>query len=540
MKKISTLFIAGLLLFSSMLFAQDSDFAALRKDYPLLMERYGNRLESRNAHYIFAVDISSSMREYEKVVRENLTAFVKAIPENDQVTVIVMCDENNTNYLNSIKCITLNAMVRQSIIQTIQSNQFQFLRNGDPKDGSDGFTMTSKVLEAMNVVNSSDLTFVYLLTDFEYWTHKNRFDKTAEDWMGLKSLLTDKHIGMMCKYGIELNSAAVSHPEAVFKPELDAIFGPLDYQQASSAEILAQWFDHIINEICAHKINAMLKADWRELMEKTNYSIVSEERDLKVEMQMPETDLVSGYSVKAVRLNSEHLLLPENQENSHVLAGIKDNPTFFPSVVKLDSSDVAVEVQFESAYANEIQQLQGLCHESPMAPDAVRMVRQETIGMPMFGIWNAQWPKWVWEIIIGLIALFILSLIWKYLQNPAKRYTNIVVKRTVSGSTQQITGDTMHLPFSVGVDGDLKIPGCAWRLKIVPKRYNPIFNPFRKSGYYAVLEVGDFADVINDITDTKIATLTMSKPVFLFKYKKVPLVRIEITEGVSMNIITLS
>ena len=536
MKKICTLFITSLLLISSVLFAQDREFAALRNDYPLLMERYGSRLENRNAHYIFAVDISNSMKAYEQVVRDNLTAFVEAIPDGDQVTVIVMCDESNTNYLNSIKCISIDSKVRKDIIAAIHSDQFKFT-----KDGSDGYTMTKKVLDAMNVVNSSDLTFVYLLTDFEYWTFKNGFNKEAEDWMGLKSLLTDKHTGMMCKYGIELNSAAVRHPEAVFKPELDAIFGQLDYQQANSAEILAQWFSHVINEICAHKINAMLKADWKQLMDQTTYSIVREDRSLNVVMNMPETDLVSGYRVKAVGLNSEHLAAQEKQEEgSHVLAVIKDEKTFFPSTVKLDSSDVAIEVQFESAYANEIQKLQGLCHESSTAPDAVRMVRSETAGMPALGIWNAQWPKWVWAVIIGLVALFILSLIWKYLQNPAKRYTNFVVKRTVSGSTQQITGDTMQLPFSIGIDGDMKIPGCAWRLKIVPKRYNPIFNPFRKTGYYAVLETGDFADVINDITDAKTATLTMGKEAFLFKYKKAPLVRIEITEGMSMNIITLS
>ncbi len=541
MKKICTFLIASLLLLSSMLFAQDSEFAALRKDYPLLMERYGNRLENRNAHYIFAVDISSSMRSYENVVRENLATFVKAIPDNDQVTVIVMCDENNTNYLNSIKCITINPMVRQSIINTIQSNQFRFLRNGDPKDGSDGFTMTSKVLEAMNVVNSSDLTFVYLLTDFEYWTHKNRFDKTAEDWMGLKSLLTDKHIGMMCKYGIELNSMAVSHPEAVFKPELDAIFGQLDYQQAGSADILAQWFDHIINEICAHKINAMLNADWKELMENTSYSIVRKDRSLNVVMNMPETDLVSGYTVTAVGLNSEHLAAPENQEEgAHVLAVIKDEQTFFPSTVKLDSSDVAVEVQLESAYANEIQQLQGLCHESSKAPDAVRLVRKETIGMPMFKIWNAQWPKWIWEVIIGLIALFILSLIWKYLQNPAKRFTNIVVTQKTGSTTKQFAGDTNLLPMTIGLDGDLIIPNSSWRLRIIPKRYNPIFNLLRRTGYYAVLESGDFADIVNDITDSKISTISLGKTAFLFKYHKVPMIRVEITEGMTTYIITIS
>ena len=49
--------------------AQDHDFSNMEKEYPLLMQRYGDRLESRNAHYIFAIDISSSMTQYEQVVR---------------------------------------------------------------------------------------------------------------------------------------------------------------------------------------------------------------------------------------------------------------------------------------------------------------------------------------------------------------------------------------------------------------------------------------------------------------------------------------
>ena len=256
---------------------------------------------------------------------------------------------------------------------------------------------------------------------------------------------------------------------------------------------------------------------------------------------MPETDLVSGYRVKAVGLNSGHLAAPEKQEEgSHVLAVIKDEKTFFPSTVKLDSSDVAIEVQFESAYADEIQKLQGLCHESSTAPDAVRMVRPETAGMPALGIWNAQWPKWVWAVIIGLIALFVLSLIWKYLQNPAKRFTSIVVRQKTGSQSKQFAGDTDMLPYSIGQDGDLNIPMASWRLKIIPKRYNPIFNLFRRTGYYAVLESGDFADIINDMTDSKISTLALGRTAFLFKYKKTPMIRVEITDGMTTNIITIS
>ena len=142
-------FLIIFVLSANIVFGQGHDFEALKKEYPMLMKRYGSRLESRTAHYIFAIDISSSMQEYESVVRQSLVTFVKAVPDGDQITLIAMSDENNTKYVNSIKCITINPKLRQSIVQTITSPQFRFLRTGDKNDGSDGYSMTRKVLEAM-------------------------------------------------------------------------------------------------------------------------------------------------------------------------------------------------------------------------------------------------------------------------------------------------------------------------------------------------------------------------------------------------------
>lgn len=504
-----------------MVWGQDHDFEALKKEYPLLMERYGDRLESRNAHYIFAIDISSSMQKYEKVVRENLKTFVKAIPDNDQVTIIVVCDENNTNYLNSIKCITLNPAVRQSIINAMDSPQFRFLRRHDPKDGSDGFTMAQKVLDAMNVVNSSDLTFVYLLTDFEYWTHKNHFDKTKEDWASLKPQLTSKHEGAMCKYGVELNLGAVSHQEAVIKPELEAIFGAIEYEPANDAVILEQWFGHIIDNIRAQKIYSMLKADWQEWLDKKENKAICRDRYVEMVITHTDTDLVSGFT-------------------ADTLLTLTQAPTWYPSFVHVDSADLHVRVTYASKYAEEIDKLEGLCKVNPNNPDAVNLTREEKVKLPALGIWNSTLPQWLWYSIIGLIILFILSVIWKYMQKPKKRYTSVVVKRKTSEGTKQYNGDADALPFSIGQDGELNVPGASWRIKIVAKRYNPIFNPIRKTGYYAVLEVGDFADIVNEMTDMKVATLQLGRTAFLFKYKKAPMVRIEITEGITTNIITLS
>lgn len=518
----TVLFLFAFLLFGiPALWGQDHDFEALKKEYPLLMERYGNRLESRNAHYIFAIDISSSMQRYEKVVRDNLKTFVSAIPDNDQVTLIVMCDENNTNYLNSIKCISINPAVRQSIVSTIESNQFRFLRNHDPKDGSDGFTMAQKVLDAMNVVSSSDLTFIYLLTDFEYWTHKNHYDKWKEDWASLKPLLTEKHAGAMCKYGVELNLGAVDHQEAVIKPELESIFGTIEYESANDAVILEQWFGHIIDNIRAQKIYSMLKADWHEWLEKKESKACNRDHYVELVIANPDTALVSGF-------------------HADTLLTIHQAPTWYPSFIHIDSVDLHVKVQYESKYAEEINKLEGLCKVNQKNPDEVNLTREEVIKLPALGIWNSTLPQWLWYTIIGLIILFIISLIWKYSQQPKKRYTNVVVKRKTSDGTKQYNADADALPFSVGQDGELTVPGASWRIRIVAKRYNPIFNPIRKTGYYATLEIGDFADIVNEMTDMKVATLQLGKTAFLFKYKKAPMVRIEITEGITTNIITIS
>ena len=146
--------------------AQNNDLTNLRRDFPLLTERYADRLESRTAHYIFAIDISNSMKQYEQTVRNSLISFVNAVPDGDQISIIVMADKQNTDFLDNIQCASLNSEVRSAIVDALRSPRFTF-----SKDGSDGYTMTSRVLEAMNSVGSSDLTFIYMLTDFQYWTH---------------------------------------------------------------------------------------------------------------------------------------------------------------------------------------------------------------------------------------------------------------------------------------------------------------------------------------------------------------------------------
>ena len=476
-------------------FGQGHDLEALKKEYPLLMERYGSRLESRSAHYIFAIDISSSMKAYEKETRESLIHFVNAVPDGDQITIIVMCDENNTNYLDLAKCITLNNQLRQSIEQAIRSNAFTFLRSGDRRDGSDGFTMTRKVLDAMNVAGSSDLTFVYMLTDFEYWTHKYHYDKDKEDWASLKPMLADKHKDMLCKYGVELTLNKVKHPEAIFKSNLDSIFGSLEYQQASSAEMLSQWFGHIINDIRAHKINAMLKSDWKELIDSSKVSLQKDGEQINAIIKVPSSKLINGASVSfSDVLTNNHISSNDGiavslNDDSYIanVGSYSKKKTWYPSIMKSIPANTDLQVSFESPYSEEIHKLQGLCRENADSPNAIHLSQDYPVTTPPASIWNSYIPLWVCLVLLSLFVIWILCMLVTFLLNKfGKIYrTWNVIAFVDDGENQETFSHTFPKakkvtvnPSSIGI-----INGDNWSFDIITDD-GPIYRIWHPRGYY--------------------------------------------------------
>ncbi len=513
----------------------------LQQDFPKLLDRYEDNLDTRNAHYIFAIDISSSMRQYEATVRQSMLTFIDALPDGDQISIIVMADENNTGFLNGYRCRTIDSNSKSQLTQTIAS--LQFLNNGNPKDGSDGFTMTKKIIEAMDVTGSSDMSFVYMLTDFEYWTHKNRFNKKAEDWTTLQLPTKKVGQGMMCKYGIELVGSNTIRSDAVFKSELDRIFGFIDYQNAQNANDLAAWFAQVQNKVREHKMYALLKQEWQGA---DNYSIVQEGNQLKVVVSTVPNDFLQSYGAVVKQNINENVVL-DTVSTSAVIGTLEKKKSFFPYFIRIDSTDIDVSITYQSKFIHrdtinhkdidEVAVLQSQCES-----DSIKfLIEKRTIGIPPIKLWNSYIPMWAWIAIAILFLTIIISIIWECSQHPELQSLDIDVQcKTGNRTTQRFKGDTVSLPYSVGADADLQVPNVAWRLIFKGKRYNPIFNFVRRTGCYATLESGDFADIVDDITDNKVATLSVGSTKRIFKYKKVPSQHIEIEDGITKYIITIS
>ena len=77
----------------------EAPLAYLEKTFPQLTELFRQELSSYPAHYIFAVDVSGTMRRYDPLVTSALTPFFRALPDGDRVDVIPFGTEAMTSAL---------------------------------------------------------------------------------------------------------------------------------------------------------------------------------------------------------------------------------------------------------------------------------------------------------------------------------------------------------------------------------------------------------------------------------------------------------
>lgn len=538
MKRITeTLFLlcAALLIFASRGARADDSraMAAMQKDYPGLMSLYGDRIAGQKAHYIFVVDVSSSMLPYESTVKTNILQFLEAVPDGDQISLIKMSDESHTGYVGLLKCTPLSSDVRASIREVV--NGFHFNRKGSSEDGSDGFTMAKTVIDAINTVGSNDLTFVYMLTDFEYWTHKNRYDKNKENWASLLSQLPDTKMGGMCKYGIELDSGGKLRQEAIFKEELDRIFGKVEYQSVSSAALLSNWFSHIATGVMSVKLNSLLKADWKQVDASVAGDVSVSGDEVEFRLDAMKTPLVNGATV-TMRTDSRYFqpIESEGPFPGSITVGKLVQPssdkTFFPNFVQLGGGQYEADVALLSPYAEEISRLQGVCGEVAGQGDAVNLHRTDSGKLPSTSVWNSTLPLWVWVIIILIILAIIGSFVYEFFLTKLNRKWMILVKASSpDGTTKRYNLDEVVAPVTIGAgDADLPVKEAKWLVKLFTERHNPALF-FLKSGYYMVLEQGDFADVQTD-NDFDPRTVSVGEKVFLYKAGKSGSVTVKIGE----------
>lgn len=534
------LFVVLAFFVATITFAQQNAKQAVEKDFPGLMKLYGDKLETCHAHYIFAIDISSSMLPFEETVKSKFLEFVNALPDGDEITLIKMASTDKTDYVNNCRSIKLNPEVRKNIKDIIYSQQFKFIRGGS-SDGSDGYTMTKKVIEAINDVGSNDLVFVYFFTDFEYWTSHNKYNKSKENWDALKNKLANRRYYSMYKYGLELNFNDKSlRNEAIFKRELDQVFGPVEYQGVSTAAFLSQWFDQLQSNVLAMKLHSIVNTDWTKFNESVKLELSLSGDNVILETSSVDMPLAKGLQVELNGLGDNFIPndiddISTGEQETKIGRLVTLNKTWIPGYETIGGGDATVSIKSLSNYDDEIERLYELCEGiTPPRPEIAG------IDVPSFNVWNCHIPYIVVIIILVLIGLYILSTAYTIFFIRLNKSWSVVIERSVNGIPIPELSNIIKAPFELNSTKN-KESNKEWTIFVYGKKYNPILF-WKKSGYYIKIKspsinTFEFIDPINrkSVKDTA----STNREVFLSSYKKSKNIIIRIKRNENIYIIKL-
>jgi len=474
----------------------------------------------QKAHYIIAIDISSSMKPMEASVKSNLRNFISALPDGDKITLIQMADEAETKIVNLTDYTEINSSSRSGIISYISNLKFK--KEKEQGNGSDGFTMTKRIAEGLKKPGSSaDMKYVFIFSDFEYWTSKNKYKKNAESWASLKSKIVKESRAKV--FGLIIKEAK-EHPEAIYKTELKAIFSNFsEVECPDNPAILNQWFNTKKSEILYDRLAENLTKKIENQKEALVLKASGLGQGLTITPKSPELSVVfSEAELDAASLSE----VQKTSEKRPLIGTLNPMPTTITVKAKLRApkyTNPKHPAHTPSDPYNEVDKL--------LDPQFAEYKIEVYEGKPYLA-WYIGWP------LVAVLVFWILSIIYMIFIKKVTRTWSVrgTIKEN-NGATTPIRGVTPINPtsFSIGRSNakgnfDVNIDGVGFCFKIESrKNISCLPLPGLKSGYY-IANVGTGNAELEDAFKKKTA-LGNNSFKFLSKPGAFTPVTIKIKEG---------
>ena len=469
---------------------------AVEKDYPHLTEMYGtNELQKQKAHYIFAIDVSSFMSTNLETIKPLIKEFIKALPDGDQVTFIRKSTTENTDYVQNIKSITINDEVRRLLPQILDSDDFK-----TQNAGSDGYTMTNKILDAIMNPMSEGLVFVFMFTDFEYWTSENQYDKQKVDWSALKNkfqpfidLTNGDQSRVVFPYAFYFRDNEYRE-QADYRPELKEIFGSLNQPPMGEASILRAFFTNMEANALVYRLKYKIFQDMAKV--DLNSNLVLTEDD-----QIMATVSNAGPANFPIFTQFDYTIVSEpscldkafvkdtatrhNLDEPFVVYELnRDYNPIFPRFVNLGGEIAFHVTPLCEEYVNELEKLNSL--DESLRLDFAKGFEFEE-ELPEKNYFFHILPVWVDILIIALILLWLLLLLATFLVNKfgnIYRTWNVTASVDDGNNTENFAHSYPRAskvtvnPSSLGI-----INGDNWQFHIITED-GPIYRFWKSRGYY--------------------------------------------------------
>jgi hypothetical protein len=448
------------------LFAQVAE-EMVKRDYPKLYREYKAEVGAQKARYVFAIDISNSMKPYEATVKTNIQNFINALPDGDFVSIIQMASTQETRVV--VENQPVNPSTRSLLLSYLNGLSFN-------KVGSDGYTMTSNIIEVINQTGSSDdMKYVFMFTDFEFWTKEHQFNKNAVNWTSLAKKVKG---GFLKVYGLELfqNGGSNIRREAVYKDKLEQIFGKVEYVGGSNSTFLNTWF----NNTKANIYNDRLRYVLQRKTEKENAKLILKASGMgeNLVVGLTENTISSVYTVAELDATSLSEV-QKKSKNRPLIGSFSPRPITITVNAKLRAPEYRNEEKSTpSTEYNEVDRLLNPQFEE---------YKIEVYGGKPYLPWYIGWP------LVVVLGFWVISILYMLFVKKVTRSWSVrgTIKEN-NGATTPIKGATPINPTSFCIgrsiakgNFDVNIDGVGFCFKIESrKNISCLPLPGLKSGYY--------------------------------------------------------
>lgn len=458
-----------------------SSMAYLEQQFPQLTDLYRPELENMHTHYIFAIDVSGSMKKYDTIVTPALKAFSRSLPNGEQVTVIPFGTEAKQNVPG------LAVKIEGEGTKKTLENALSTLYVNEGYDKK--FRANTDVAKAVDAVNSTirnnqdiDMNVVVIITDFlndlpeqgEIPIHSGKLVDLNKDF---ENVTDGKHTRVVAMKlppmgtmkGFSLDQLK---EEVFFNTGRTRKFDVVD--AISDQAAISHWFDQLAREIMTEKLKAVIEIDNDRNLNPSFKTEIDIDGNTTAEIHWKPNKLYTQIKIDSTYTDAGSNFIFKN--NKEVWQTTVDTVIKDIKLGKLEHKNIGlhqyneklnVGLSLPTAYDEELRKLS--------IDKPIPNTSEEKSGW----LWTFWLPFWICVGIVVILIIYLILVMKAAARNKKEVFDGEVTIRTVPDL--KVVGPKPRIPiisqrnFRVGQGGDNKcsVPDAKWAIEIKKPSYNP-------------------------------------------------------------------
>ena len=449
----------------------------LKQQFPKLTKLYEPELKGMKTHYIFAVDISGSMKKYDETVTPALQAFARALPMGEQVTVIPFgtTAKDNTPGL----CVDIadegTKGVLTSTLSTLYTSEAytpEFKRNTDVNAAVEAInkTLLNNQEAKMNVVVIitdflNDLPNVgeVKLTEAQLAELSKNFNNSTDDMNVRVVAMKLPPMGSGKGYSLDqLNENVFNQTSDNRRFEIVPVI--------SDQAAISHWFEQLTRDIMTDKLRAVIQLDNKNVTPRINTEI-DIDGNTKGDIHWIPSKLYTQVSIDSIYTNpaSNYIF----KIGKDVIQVTPDSIIQFENLGKLEHKSIGLHKYDEplnlslSLPTNYDEELSKLGIEKPVPETA-----QQKSGW----LWTFWLSFWCCVVIIILLVLYLLMVMKAAKRNGSEKFKGNVEITDRRGKVlkEENVSHNKATPIKIGGNGTHNCDVVAdWTVNLQKKTYSP-------------------------------------------------------------------